>query len=588
MQEYYIGIKKVGNMIKLGARIWILIFMITVSILAISPKFSVEGVEVKSVGGVAELYGLKIGDNILSFNEIKVNNVEEFNDLISAYAKKLKEINLVTSGGVVSYEAKNILFEVDENLTVINSQLEDLENGVVLRQINNNQISNLEDFNENVKELFPQESIKIETKDSLIAFITSDELEISVKEPRKNNIKKGLELEGGTRVLLKPVGEDVNEQDVNDLMDVLRNRLNVYGLTDMKMRIANSGEDYLILIEMAGIGREEIEGFVSQQGKFEAKIGNETIFRGGKEDVPFVCRDDGTCSGVHSCNAQSSSGNVCRFQFEIRLSSDAAKKHAEVTKKLDVIFSEGGQSILSEQIEFYLDDELIDSLNIDSSLKGSEGTSIQITGPGFGINEQEALDNAVESMERLQTVLITGSLPFELEIVKLDSISPVFGSNLIKNIFLVGFASLISVLAVIYIRYRNFKILLPLAITLVSEILIILGLAAIIGWNLDLAAIAGIIAAVGTGVDDQIVITDEIMKGEKERFLSWKERIKRAFYIILVAYFSTLVAMLPLWGAAAGLLRGFAITTILGVSIGVLITRPAFASMLEKLLNKEE
>ena len=45
--------------------------------------------------------------------------------------------------------------------------------------------------------------------------------------------------------------------------------------------------------------------------------------------------------------------------------------------------------------------------------------------------------------------------------------------------------------------------------------------------------------------------------------------------------------MLPLWSAAAGLLRGFALTTILGISIGVLVTRPAFASMLEKLMEGE-
>ena len=190
-------------------------------------------------------------------------------------------------------------------------------------------------------------------------------------------------------------------------------------------------------------------------------------------------------------------------------------------------------------------------------------------------------------MEQLQTVLITGSLPFDIEIVKLDSISPLFGISFIKNTFLVVFAALLSVLAIIYLRYRQLKILLPMAITLISEILIILGMAALIGWHLDLAAIAGIIAAVGTGVDDQIVITDEIIRGQKEKFLSWKERIKKAFGIILVAYFATLAAMLPLWSAAAGLLRGFALTTILGISIGVLVTRPAFASMLEKLMEGE-
>ena len=47
-----------------------------------------------------------------------------------------------------------------------------------------------------------------------------------------------------------------------------------------------------------------------------------------------------------------------------------------------------------------------------------------------------------------------------------------------------------------------------------NEIIILLGFAALVGWNLDLAAIAGIIIAAGTGVDDQIVITDETLKSK--------------------------------------------------------------------------
>ena len=67
-------------------------------------------------------------------------------------------------------------------------------------------------------------------------------------------------------------------------------------------------------------------------------------------------------------------------------------------------------------------------------------------------------------------------------------------------------------------------------INTLSETLIILGIASIIGWNLDLASIAGIIASIGTGVDDLIVITDEMLKKQTEVFINWKERIKRAFF----------------------------------------------------------
>ena len=122
--------------------------------------------------------------------------------------------------------------------------------------------------------------------------------------------------------------------------------------------------------------------------------------------------------------------------------------------------------------------------------------------------------------------------------------------------------------------------------TSLSEVVILLGIASLIGWNIDLAAIAGIIIAVGTGVDHQIIITDETLKGAAE-FYSWKQRIKRAFFIITASYLTILVAMLPLLFAGAGLLKGFAIIIIIGFSVGVFITRPAFASIIEILLNEQ-
>ena len=103
-----------------------------------------------------------------------------------------------------------------------------------------------------------------------------------------------------------------------------------------------------------------------------------------------------------------------------------------------------------------------------------------------------------------------------------------------------------------------------------------------ISWNLDLPSIAGILATIGTGIDDLIVLIDE-SKGNL--FISLKQRLKRAFAIIMGAYFTSLVSLLPLLWAGAGLLKGFAITTIIGISVGVLITRPAFADMIKKGSN---
>ena len=238
-------------------------------------------------------------------------------------------------------------------------------------------------------------------------------------------------------------------------------------------------------------------------------------------------------------------------------------------------------------IDLYLDDKLVDSLNIGADLKGQPITQISISGPGYGATEKDAYDDALKNMNSLQTTLITGSLPFKLEIAKLDTISPALGAEVLENYILVGIVAIIAVALVIIVRYREWKVIFPILLVSLSEIFITLGVAALIGWNMDLASIAGIIAAVGTGVNDQIVITDEVLRGSKgDRYTNWKEKIKRAFSIIFAAYITIVAAMIPLWSAGAGLVRGFAVTTIIGVTIGVFVTRPAFGSLIESILEK--
>ncbi|PIU02485.1 MAG: preprotein translocase subunit SecD, partial [Candidatus Diapherotrites archaeon CG09_land_8_20_14_0_10_32_12] len=169
-----------------------------------------------------------------------------------------------------------------------------------------------------------------------------------------------------------------------------------------------------------------------------------------------------------------------------------------------------------------------------------------------------------------------GSLPVKLNIVKTDAISPALGEKFVKNAFFIGFLAIVGVSLIVFLIYRRIEISLSIIITVIAEVILILGVAALIGWNIDIAAIAGIIIAIGSGVDDQIVISDELLRKEQQIFFNWKQRIRNAFFIIMAAYFTTVVAMLPLMRAGAGLLKGFAITTIIGISVGVFITRPAF------------
>jgi preprotein translocase subunit SecD len=277
---------------------------------------------------------------------------------------------------------------------------------------------------------------------------------------------------------------------------------------------------------------------------------------------------------------------VCRFRFSIALSPAAAQRQADITKSLTVMI-ESDQNYLSSPMDLYLDSQLVDTLRIGAELKGNPVAEISISGSGTGLTQQSAMADSLNNMKRLQAILATGSLPVQLTIVKADTISPTLGDAFLSNALLIGIISVIAIALVVFIRYRSFIVSLPMILIMLSELIIFLGIAAVIGWNLDVAAIAGIIIAIGTGVNDQIVIADETLKGEKSNTLNWKERLKKAFFIIFTAYLTILVAMIPLWFAGAGLLKGFAVTTILGVSVGVFITRPAYAQIVEILYEKD-
>lgn len=458
----------------------------------------------------------------------------------------------------------------------------------IIESINDIEIKNLEDYFSTLSSTQSQ-VIQINTNKGSYRLLNSENLGITVAEAQTSNLRKGLDLVGGTRVLLKPETK-LTEQERDELIQVMEYRLNTYGISDIKIRKANdlpeslggSGSKF-ILVEIAGASQQEVKDLIAAQGKFEAKIGNEVVFEGGKRDIPFVCRNDGTCSGISQCN-EANGEWLCRFEFRIDLTQEAAQRHAEITDKLEINTTAQG-SYLSKPLDLYLDGILVDSLLISSSLKGQPSINIVISGPGLGSTEQEATEDALKQMNKLQTILITGSLPTKLEIVKLDSISPILGEAFIKNVLIATLFALLAVLLVIYIRYRKIKVLIPMAIIAVSEIVLVLGFASLIKLNLDLAAIAGIIAAVGTGVDDQIVILDEVLTKKEEYTFKVKQKIKRAFFIILAAYATNVVAMLPLIQAGAGLLRGFAITTIIGISIGILITRPAFGEITQTLFQ---
>lgn len=513
----------------------ILIIFLVLSFVAINPQFDTEGVAIRNIdrGSPAALAGIEAPDNTIAPTKREI--VQEINGVpITDRESYLEQINRL---------------EANQSFTLRTDQ-----GGYRLEA--------------------PAEN--------------PSDIGIVIYDVPSNNIRKGLDLSGGTRVILQPESA-ISPEDLELVMDNIGERLNVFGLSDIIVRSSRdlAGNDFIV-VEIAGANKQEVRELLGSQGFFEARINNQTVFTGG-EDIVFVCNQP-ECSGIDSRSGgcqRSGDGWFCPYSFSITLSGDAARNQATITNQLSVV-SDGAGGYLSSPLELYLDGDLIDSLNIASDLKGRAVTDISISGSGEGASRELAVNDALDSMKQLQTILYTGSLPVKLNIVKMDAISPVLGAAFVQNALLMALVVILAVAIVIFIKYREWLLSLPIVVTMLSEGFIILGFASLIGWNLDLAAIAGILIAIGTGVDDQIVIIDEALNQKTDKYRSWKDRIKSARFIIIAAYATTVVAMLPLFFAGAGLLRGFAFTTIIGVSIGVFITRPAFATFIERNLKKND
>ncbi|MBS3138776.1 hypothetical protein J4207_03660 [Candidatus Woesearchaeota archaeon] len=550
-------------------RVILLLVFLLFAVISIRPSPWNEGVAIRSVeaNSSAALAGIVSPDarvtalhyeRILAVDNVQVSTLED-------YAAAVENIEANSTIRIVTDKASYVL------------RTKEL---VQKTTLNETELQVVEEFDATTNKTIKK---TIEVPRVLREVIGVEPLGLEVVQAATSNLRKGLDLAGGSRVVLKPA-EAVTAQDLATIIDSLQERLNVYGLSDVSVRDATDlVGDKFIVVEIAGATEEELRDVIARQGKFEAKIGNETVFFGGNKDVAYVCRT-ADCSGLspqQPCQQNAGQWN-CGFFFSIALSAEAAQKHAEVTKKIAVV-SEGSQRYLEKPLELFLDDVLVDTLRIAGDLKGRVETQIQISGSGAGNSRQTAMSASLGQMKRLQTVLITGSLPVKLDIVKMDTVSPVLGTRFLNNLYFVALAAFIGVIVVVLLRYRMLKIAVPMILTMISEIILILGFAALVGWNLDLAAMAGIIITIGTGVDALIVIADETIKGEVT--YDWKRKLKQAMFIVFGSYLTVVAGMIPLWFAGAGLLKGFAFTTIVGVSFGVFIARPAYAAVLKILLK---
>ena len=348
--------------------------------------------------------------------------------------------------------------------------------------------------------------------------------------------------------------------------NIISTKLNYVGLKDIRVRIW--GEDY-ILIDLAGMPLEEARNLVAEPGKFEIKIYiNDT-------ETKLIC----TGASIKRVSSYSKDTMTGQWKVPFELTKEASDQFRKMCIEYGAV-----DNPEAHPIAMYLDNKEVFKAPLSPSLAQDikngvwSGSGLEAT---MGGSDQEAMEKAKE----LETHLRAGALPVKPVIVSEGYIDPILGKNFLKQIFMAIILAIIAVGFIVYIRYREGRIVIPMLITGFSETFIVLGVAAMIGHQLDLPSLGGIIATLGTGVDQLVIITDEVMRGEKRAVKSLVKRVAAAFSIIFASAATTVIAMTPLAYMQLGVLKGFAIVTIIGIFVGIFITRPAYGNMIKKILG---
>ena len=406
----------------------------------------------------------------------------------------------------------------------------------------------------------------------------------------------GLDLRGGAQLTIQvnPTKEQPNVQptteDVQAVQRVLENRINEFGVSETTVQTI--GEDK-ILIQLPGESQPEeaerrLKGtakleFREQRQGTEGELSAEsqvrqqqqiqrTILSQGelkaenqeklaqideslqKSDEAIAGLFDSVgLTGTNLTDARpqpDATGN--RWEVAINFDDAGGKKFAELTKNL----AGTGRSI-----GIFLDDRLI-----SSPVVGPEFADTGISGGRAVITGNFELESAKD----LAIQIKGGSLPFPVSVVENRTVGATLGQDSIRRSIIAASVGLVLVLIFMVVYYRLPGVIADVA--LIVYALLTMACYALVGVTLTLPGIAGFILSIGMAVDANVLIferTREELRAGKTLYRSVESGFFRAFSSILDSNVTTAIACLALLWLGSGLVKGFAVTLLIGVLVSM-------------------
>ena len=349
--------------------------------------------------------------------------------------------------------------------------------------------------------------------------------------PLSNSIKQGLDLQGGTHLVLQAVDTPefkVDDDAVNRAVKIIERRVNELGLTEPV--IQRQGKDRII-VELPGEKDPE---------KAVAMIGRTALMQ-FKDDKGNVVLSGKDLKDARANMSQQGGGAIVNIEFN----SEGGKKFAELTAKN-----------IGKQIAIELDGKVLTAPVVQEAITGGRA---QISG-----------QRSMEEAEHLAILLRSGSLPVKIEVLENRTVGPTLGQDSKEKsikAFLIGIA---GVFAFMLLFYRLSGIVADVALLL--YVMLLLLVMRYLGATLTLPGIAGIILSIGMAVDANVLIferfKEELRRGKTLRS-AMDSGFSRAVVTILDSNITTLMAAAVLFYLGTGPIKGFAVTLALGTCLSM-------------------
>ncbi len=372
--------------------------------------------------------------------------------------------------------------------------------------------------------------------------------------PTLQNVKLGLDLQGGFEVLYKI--ESINGKDkitndvVNSTYNTLVKRIDVLGVLEPTINI----EGDKIRVQLAGVDNaDEARNILSQTASL--------TFRDTKDNL--LMTSDVLRSGAAKVGADEMGNPV------VSLSVKNKDEFYKATKKVS--------QMEDNRIVIWLDfDEEEDSFATEGancgSLNNSKCLSVATVSQGFSSDVIIQGDFEQEEVQSLVDLINSGSMPTKLVEISSQSVGASFGENSLEKTVTAGIVAIILICLVLIALYRASGVLASIGIIIYSAITFFVFW--LIGGTLTLPGIAAIIIGIGMAVDSNVInfarIKDEMYEGRGIR-QALKNGNKNSLGTILDANITTLIAAIVLFIFGQSSVKGFATLLIISIFVTLIV-----------------